>query len=120
MTEALGILLVVTWVVVVGAAAIIIPIKLTPIGAFIGYHFLYNILFLSWAIYDMNLTNHYAHGPNSLFVIVPAWLSLTCYYSVKVMNGFRENTLPPNMVGVFTIAGAYVVSIILAIASDLY
>jgi len=120
MAELVTMLLVITWVVVVGVVAVIIPIKLAPISAFIGYHFLYNILFLSWAIYDMNFTSHYAHGPNSLFIIVPSWLFLTCYYSAKIVIGFRKNILPPSMVGVFAIAGAYVVGIVLVIGSDFY
>ena len=49
-------------------------------------HLACNALFVSWAFYDINYTQHYLHGPNSSFIIIPGSIGLFLYY----VFGYRK------------------------------
>ena len=43
-------------------------------------HIIINAAFIAWSIYDLYWTQHYAHGPSTLFIIIPAWPLLMLFY----------------------------------------
>jgi len=51
-------------------------------GPTIEAHALVNIMFLVWAGVDLFFTQHYAHGPNSMFLIFPGFLAFAAFYGI--------------------------------------
>jgi hypothetical protein len=70
--------------------AVVIPMSIAVYfekklgGPFVWFHSLVNLSFLSWASYDVLFGYHYPHGPNTLFIIFPAFLGFALVYGVIV------------------------------------
>jgi hypothetical protein len=43
-------------------------------------HFVLNLLFLVWAVYDVLFTYHYPHGPNTILIALPGFIAFFMFY----------------------------------------
>lgn len=53
-------------------------------------HVLFNGAFITWSIYDLNFGYHYPHGPNSTFLIIPAWPAFALFYGLILPKMIRD------------------------------
>ena len=73
-------------------------------------HLIGNALFTLWAVYDLNFTQHYMHGPNTTFLILPGAIGLMLYYSFMYKKTLNADKTPKHsliIVGMYIIFIAY-------------
>ena len=75
-------------------------------------HIACNTLFLIWAFYDINYTQHYSLGPNTLFIIIPGTIGLFLYYLFGYRRVLKVPKIPRHA---FIIACMHIVFIIYGI-----
>jgi len=70
-------------------------------------HLFGNVIFMTWSIYDIEYGFHYAHGPNSLFLIIPALPALMIFYAFiypKVITYNKSIMLSHILAGLYLVA----------------